>query len=169
MNQVSEDGDRRDAWPTRRQNKPERPFMSSSAIWLAVSLLTSVYGGRTEEALSPAAPAMAGQKWRNGLWSDPGFFPLAVWLQAPANAERYRQAGFNVYVGLWRGPTEEQLSGLKQAGMRVICGQNEVALRHRDDSTIIGWMHGDEPDNAQSLGEGRGWGAPVLPAKIVAD
>jgi hypothetical protein len=105
----------------------------------------------------------------NKPWSDPDFFPIAVWLQAPANAERYRNAGINVYVGLWRGPTDEQLAALKKAGVRLICGQNEVALRHRDDPTIIGWMHGDEPDNAQSLGEGRGWGAPVLPEKIVAD
>src|SRR6266536_690379 len=28
-------------------------------------------------------------KWAKGPPSDPGFFPLAVWLQAPANAERY--------------------------------------------------------------------------------
>ena len=28
-------------------------------------------------------------------------------------------------------------------------------------------MHGDEPDNAQSLGEGKGYGPPILPEKIV--
>jgi hypothetical protein len=28
-------------------------------------------------------------------------------------------------------------------------------------------MHGDEPDNAQSLG--RGYGPPIPPAKIIAD
>ena len=106
-------------------------------------------------------------KWSHGPSSDPTFFPLAVWLQDPANAERYRQAGFNTYVGLWEGPTEEQLARLKRAGMKVICEQNEVALRHLDDPTIIGWMHGDEPDNAQSLGARLGWGAPILPAKIV--
>jgi hypothetical protein len=30
-------------------------------------------------------------------------------------------------------------------------------------------MHGDEPDNAQSLGAGKGYGPPILPEKIVAD
>jgi hypothetical protein len=30
-------------------------------------------------------------------------------------------------------------------------------------------MHGDEPDNAQSLGNGKGYGPPILPEKIVAD
>ncbi|MCL4790181.1 MAG: hypothetical protein KJ070_25940, partial [Verrucomicrobia bacterium] len=51
----------------------------------------------------------------------------------------------------------------------MICDQNEVARRHLSDTNIIAWMHGDEPDNAQSLGEGRGWGTPIPPAKIVGD
>jgi len=109
------------------------------------------------------------EKWAKGAPSDPGFFPLAVWLQAPANAERYRKAGFNTYVGLWRGPTEEQLATVEKAGLRLICHQNEVGLRHRDGSTIIGWMHGDEPDNAQSLGQGNGYGPPIPPERIIAD
>jgi hypothetical protein len=108
-------------------------------------------------------------QWAKGPPSDPGFFPLAVWLQAPANAERYRKAGFNTYVGLWRGPTEEQLDTLNKAGLRLICRQNETGLRHRDDSLIIGWMHGDEPDNAQSLGGSQGYGPPIPPEKIIAD
>jgi hypothetical protein len=108
-------------------------------------------------------------KWSHGPSPDPAFFPLAVWLQAPANAERYRRAGFNTYVGLWQGPTEEQLAGLKKAGMKVICDQNDVALRHLDDLTIIGWMHGDEPDNAQAKPSGSGWGPPIPPETIVAD
>ena len=40
-----------------------------------------------------------------GLPETPESFPIAVWLQAPANAERYRAIGINTYVGLWRGPT----------------------------------------------------------------
>jgi hypothetical protein len=99
----------------------------------------------------------------------PAFFPLGVWLQNPSRAEEYRRAGFNLYVALWRGPTEAQLTTLKQAGMKVICHQNDVGLQHRDDPVIIGWMHGDEPDNAQSLGRGKGYGPPILPAKIVED
>jgi hypothetical protein len=109
------------------------------------------------------------QKWSRGPSSDADYFPLAVWLQSPARAEAYQKAGINTYVGLWRGPTEEQLAVLKRAGMKLICGQNEVALRHVDDPTIIGWMHGDEPDNAQSLGAGKGYGPPILPSRIVED
>jgi hypothetical protein len=95
--------------------------------------------------------------------------PLAVWLQSPANAPAYKEIGVNLYVGLWQGPTEEQLQALKQAGMPVICEQNECGLRHRDDPIIAGWMHGDEPDNAQSLGEGKGYGPPVPPGDIQRD
>jgi len=108
-------------------------------------------------------------KWNHGPSADKSFFPIAVWLQDPGKAARYREAGINVYVALWRGPTEEQLKQLKAAGMFVVCHQNKVGLVHLDDPTIIGWMHGDEPDNAQSLGEGKGYGPPVPPEEIVKD
>jgi hypothetical protein len=108
-------------------------------------------------------------KWENGPPKDATFFPIAVWLQNPRNAVKYRQAGINTYVGLWRGPTEQQLTELKAAGMNVICHQNQVGLAHAADPTIIAWMHGDEPDNAQSLGKGKGYGPPILPAKIIDD
>ena len=104
-----------------------------------------------------------------GLPQTPEFFPMAVWLQDPSNAERYRAIGINTYVGLWKGPTEEQLDALDRAGIRLICGQSERSLRFKDRSTIVGWMHGDEPDNAQSLGRGKGYGPPIPPEKIVAD
>ena len=96
------------------------------------------------------------------------FSPLAVWLQSPRHAEKYKQAGINTYVGLWQGPTESQLSELQRHGMHVICGQNDMALA-RKDSPIIAWMHGDEPDNAQSLGKGKGYGPPVKPTDIIAN
>jgi hypothetical protein len=103
------------------------------------------------------------------LPDDPNFFPLAVWLQAPRNAQRYHDLGINTYVALWRGPTEEQLDALDAAGMLVVVGQGERSLKFRDRKTIVGWMHDDEPDNAQSLGRGKGYGPPVTPEKIVAD
>lgn len=104
-----------------------------------------------------------------GFLDDPRVFPIAVWLQSPARAPQYKAIGINLYVGLWRGPTAEQLAELKKHGMRVICSQNAAGPKHRDDSTIVAWMHGDEPDNAQSRGKGKGYGPPILPSKIVAD
>lgn len=136
--------------------------MAACGLFATISLLVA------PACAAAAAGNSSYSKWPNGPPSDAGFFPIAVWLQAPANAERYRKAGFNTYVGLWKGPTGEQLAALKKAGMRLICEQNEVALHRLDDPTIIGWMHGDEPDNAQSLGNGKGYGPPIPPEKIVA-
>jgi len=104
-----------------------------------------------------------------GIPADDRFFPIAVWLQSPANASRFKTAGINLYVGLWDGPTKAQLVQLQKAGMHVICDQNKIALENKDDPIIAGWMHGDEPDNAQSLGEGKGYGPPVPPANIIRE
>ena len=117
--------------------------------------------GERPGAASPYA------QWKHGPGAGADYFPIAVWLQVPKNAARYQAAGFNLYVGLWKGPTEEQLAELTRAGMPVICAQNEVGLAHKDDPIIVGWMHGDEPDNAQSLGEGKGYGPPVAPEKVI--
>ena len=101
--------------------------------------------------LAMMGPALAAERLftPEGRPTDDKFFPIAVWLQQPRNAERYRAAGINLYVGLWRGPTAEQLAQLEQAGMPVICAQNAFALENHDRAIIAGWMHGDEPDNAQ--------------------
>ena len=107
--------------------------------------------------------------WANGPSHDAQFFPIGVWLQDPKKARHYLDAGFNTYIGLWKGPTESQLAELKEAGMKVVCHQNRTGLRHVNDPTIIGWMHGDEPDNAKSLGTGKGYGPPILPKSIIQE
>jgi len=123
------------------------------------SLLFLLIGGSALRADAPAVP--------NPL-TDPNQFPIAVWSQGPHQAERYKAIGVNLYVALWNGPTAEQLAALKAAGMAVICDQNEVALTDPNRDIIVAWMHGDEPDNAQSLGEGKGYGPPIPPEEIIA-
>ena len=127
---------------------------------------TAAYG--LESSVDPAQ-SNPYVRWNSGPSHDAGFFPIGVWLQSPRRASQYLNAGFNTYVGLWKGPTEAQLAELKKAGMQVVCHQNPVGLRHVNDPTIVGWMHGDEPDNAQSLGEGRGYGPPIPAQSIVQD
>jgi hypothetical protein len=102
-----------------------------------------------------------------GFFADPNVFPIAVWVQNTNRAAEYKGIGINLYVGLWRGPTDEQLAELKRHGLHVICSQNANGLKHVDDPTIVAWMHGDEPDNAQSRGRGNGYGPPILPTKVV--
>ncbi len=111
--------------------------------------------------ISAAGPAAA-------MPSDTGFFPIAVWLQSPSNASAYKNAGINLYVGLWEGPTKEQLDQLTSAAMPVLCDQNAFALANIEKykNTIAGWMHMDEPDNAQSDGNG-GYGPCVPPDSII--
>jgi hypothetical protein len=129
--------------------------------WTAAALLVL--------AMLGPAPAAERLFTAEGRPTDDTFFPIGVWLQPPRHAARYQAAGINLYVGLWRGPTAGQLDQLEQAGMPVICAQNATGLEHRDRGIIAGWMHGDEPDNAQSLGPGRGYGPPISPEKIVED
>lgn len=102
-----------------------------------------------------------------GLPNSPDFFPIAVWLQGPSNAQKYKDVGINVYVGLWRGPTEEHLDTLDAAGIKLFSGQGKAALRFKDRPTIVGWLQDDEPDNAQALRGGKGYGPPVTPEAVV--
>jgi hypothetical protein len=140
---------------------------------LAVAAATVlVAGGLLAVAAAPEPASVipnAYAQWKFGPSPDANTFPIAVWLQDPRNAAKYKAAGINIYMGLWEGPTEAQLAALKAAGMPVICDQNPVALKHKDDPIIVGWMHGDEPDNAQALPNDKGYGPPVKPEKIMAD
>jgi len=106
--------------------------------------------------------------WTKGPPKDPAFFPVAVWLQGTHNAAAYKAAGINTYVALYGRPTAEQFDQLKAAGMKLVCHQSAFALGRKDEDTIIAWMHGDEPDNAQSK-KGGGYGPPIETAKIVED
>ena len=69
-------------------------------VWLVA--LTTIASGAAA-AGDPPAPR------EKGFLADPDVFPIAVWLQSPARAADYKAIGINLYVGLWRGPTEAQL------------------------------------------------------------
>jgi hypothetical protein len=161
------------AW---RHGSAELATHGGPKVKLLIVLTAVLLAGMSFTAAAMRRTAAAGsgyRRWRNGLPADPGYFPIAVWLQDPSNARRFQAAGINLYVGLWKGPTEEQLAALKAAGMPVICEQNAVGLAHRSDPTIVGWMHGDEPDNAQEISDPttgkRSYGGPVPPPRIVAE
>ena len=144
--------------------------MPQKLNWTKTAFVTLLaMGTLVSPLLTKADPPLASR----GPSASPDYFPIGVWLQSPYNAARYKAAGINFYFGLWQGPTEDQLTALKAAQMPVICAQNPVGLRHKDDLTIIGWMHQDEPDNAQPFTDPatgkQGYGPCVPPAQIVAD
>jgi len=144
-------------------------------LWSVLALTAALAAGIVFAQGRGEAPAGASpySPWKRGLPADPGYFPIAVWLQSPAKASAYKAAGINLYVALWQGPTAQQLAELKAAGMPVIVGQSPRSLAFIDDPTIVGWMHGDEPDNAQEVTDPvtgkKGYGPCIPPAKIVAD
>ncbi len=132
-----------------------RRVLTAGALLLAATIAAGA-----EEA-QPASPYA---QWKNGPSTDPAYFPIAVWCQEPNLAAEYQKAGINLYFALWEGPTEAQLAELKTHGMQVVCGQNAVGRAHKDDPLIVGWMHGDEPDNAHGP-----TGAPTPPAEVVEE
>jgi hypothetical protein len=88
-------------------------------------------------------------------------------VQQPRNAEKYKAIGINLYVGLSGRLDEQRVGELEKAGMPLVVHYREA---FKDRKIIVGWMHGDEPDNAQALPKGqKGWGPPILPEKIVGD
>ena len=138
--------------------------MNSLACLLSLTIPIAVVQPQAPVTAATTVPA---PRFANGLPSAPEFFPLGVWLQSPDLADRYRALGINLYVGLWQGPTEAQLQRLAAASMRVICKQNAVSLAFAGP-TIVGWMHGDEPDNAQGR-RWQGYRPPIPPWQIAAD
>ena len=116
--------------------------------------------------LLSAASALARENFPNGFPDDQNFFPIGVWLQSPTRAPEYHAIGINTFVGLPQGPTEDQLATLAKYNMFVVAGQNEIALHSINRGIVKGWLHGDEPDNAQPIGLGR-YGSCVPASEVV--
>jgi hypothetical protein len=131
-------------------------------------------GGAMPSACAPTIPSVPWTSpyaaWSRGIPTDPGFFPIGVWLQISGHAKEVAGLGANVYVGNNSGTDSlaaSDLATLKAQGVYAIVGQDSVGLANIDDPTIIGWwMDPDEPDNAQSDGMG-GYGPPIAPATLV--
>lgn len=111
--------------------------------------------------------AMAQDDWQTK--QDPDFFPIAVWAQNPVNASAYKANGINMYISIHGGLNQEKLDHLKKAEMKVIAHQNDFGLTKLDEPLIYGWMHGDEPDNAQRNRKENKWDPCLDPAAIVED
>ena len=128
--------------------------MMMTAMILAAAiaaLVTPAATAKTEAATPLNLKTAPFAQWSRGPGASQDFFPITVWMQDPRDAAKYKAAGIDAYKNLWAGPTAEQLTQLRAAGMPVICEQNDYALEHLDDPIIVGWLHGDEPDNAHAI------------------
>jgi hypothetical protein len=107
-------------------------------------------------------------RWPNGISASASHVPIGVWMQQPLNAERYREAGINLFIGLWEGPTDEQLELLDAArDVTTFCSQAGVWQSRIEDAAISGWLIEESPDNAQELPEG-GYGPCIEPEVMQA-
>jgi len=137
--------------------EPHKPKFLLSGVLLVFALSLSAVGvSKPPEDLVPIpisnqspTPYAA---WTNGFGDQTDYFPIAVWLQNPSRAHLYKALGINLYMGLWQGPTEWQISALRAQNMPIICEMNEYAREHLlDDPIVVAWLHIDEPDNAKSF------------------
>jgi hypothetical protein len=110
---------------------------------------------------------LASELQANGFPTEADFFPIGVWLQSPTRAADYKAIGINTFVGLWEGPTEEQLAALAQQHMFAVAEQNDVGLKSAHRHIIKAWMQRDEPDNAQPILFGLLHGTCIPAAEVV--
>jgi len=106
----------------------------------------------------------------SGVYADPNFFPISVWLQGPQNAPKFQQAGVNVYVDAepYFPITQPMLTALKAAGIYLIGTVNAVGISSPDTNVVIGWFAFDEPDDAQEINSTH-YGPCIDPSVIVAE
>ena len=133
----------------------------------ATQFLLLIYFFASSVAVLAVSAGSAKTDYLNGLPNDPGFFPIGVWLQSPHRAPEYKAIGINVFVGLWEGPTEDQLAALARFNMFAVTEQNDLALHSQNRQIIKGWLHVDEPDNAQPIGHGL-YGSCIPAAEIAS-
>jgi hypothetical protein len=107
------------------------------------------------------------RRWSQGPPATPGFFPVAVWLQNPANARAYKAIGVNTFLGLHMGPTDRQLADLRAAQAYGIADQNASGLERMGDRAIVAWKQEGLPDGAQPL-PGGGYGPCLEPPVVIA-
>jgi len=77
-------------------------------------------------------------------WSDPGFFPISVFLGKPGHAEQLKKLGINTYMGAEHDGT--RMSTLTGTGMSVLAQDEWSAAEVGDDPRVVGWLVSDECD-----------------------
>jgi hypothetical protein len=85
-------------------------------------------------------------------------------LQSPPNAQRYHDAGINLYIGLYDGPTDAAITNLSKAMMPAVCDFTQSRI---NEKTLWAWLQPDEPDNAQ--GTAPNYMPCIQPSVLVAD
>lgn len=77
-------------------------------------------------------------------WSDPGFFPVAVFMGKPSHAAALGTIGINTYLGAEDDGTP--ISAITSAGISVIAQSEWTSTDVGDDDLVVGWLVSDECD-----------------------
>jgi hypothetical protein len=99
-------------------------------------------------------------KFKPGPLDDPKFFPVGVWLQPAGKAylQSLKEVGVNV---LYAGPDaypnprgKDFLDAVAAEGMYAVLNWSPdyVEKEYYKHPAVIGWMHGDEPDQPKTGG-----------------
>jgi hypothetical protein len=87
-------------------------------------------------------------QFANGLPTDPGFFPMAVWgaynLSAE-NVDRYKQLGINVFDWVADPNNQQQVANIRDAGLHAIHISQQQS-RWQKGAETVGYMLHDEMD-----------------------
>jgi hypothetical protein len=142
-------------------------------VWywgLSLAVLAVLAAGLATSSPQPVAVTLQDvpphpREFPNGLPKDTGFVPIAVWLQQPDSAAAFSDIGINTFIGLWHPPTEAGLAQIEKHGLHLIVQQTPEAIALRHKQVIRGWLHVDEPDNAQPIGGG--YGDCIVPENVV--
>ncbi len=75
-------------------------------------------------------------------WSDPSFFPLAVFFGRPADAAQMAAMGVNTYMGAEHGG--EPISDVTDSGIFVLAQDEWTPEEVGSDPRVVGWHISDE-------------------------
>ena len=161
------------------RHSPQSAFPTQSRLganyWVDV-VFVPARPARGDRYLPWAGGSAYYKRWTNGPnpSGDPNYFPIGVWYQEPSTAEAYKALGVNLFVAL---PDGAQPGPLAAAGMgvfyldaykQVANPAERKALLAKWGSLTRAWGQIDEPDNAQELPGGKGYGPCVPPREVVA-
>ena len=111
-------------------NRQARPELPLEAWW----------GGPSYYAQFPLAAASG--------WTDPSFFPIAVFRGKPEDAASLWSMGVNTYMGVEHDGS--QMSTITGRGMSVLAQPEWTTQEIGDDPLVVGWSISDECDMGYS-------------------
>lgn len=148
--------------PGRNTSGRVRPTPKAPSIVFALALLLTVSACQPLKTASIESPSnvlgdLPRIPWEGGPayyeqfpkaaaagWSDPAFFPIAVFLGKPEHAAQLKAMGINTYMGAEHDGS--RLSTITGKGIFVIAQGEWTPAEVGDDGRVVAWFVSDECD-----------------------